>query len=145
MGGTYEEVAATETWYNQPWPHPEHYYVLPRLIKDSKPQADAKERRYFDALCDLNIYFYCDIHRPKEVGLEKFRESIRILVEAGVIKDGDDEGDVRKRYAMAIEWYAATVLPAGYFPQKDHWGAMLSWHLPLPSRFTWMPNSSKYG
>ena len=95
--------------------------------------------KLFDALCDLCIYHYCDLRRPKTVGARKFAQSVRLLKQHGIIEDREDAGSVWERYDGMVEEYALDQLP-GHIARYDYWGAKIitndtGWNSPKTGLF----------
>lgn len=88
-------------------------------MTETKHLIDA---RLFDALCDLMIYHYVDLRRPKKHP-RKFSHSVALLKRHGIIKHRDDTGTLREQYDKLLEGYVTEILPAAYRPDHDHWGA----------------------
>jgi hypothetical protein len=100
-----------------------------------------QEQALFNALCDLQIYHYCDCLRPEKVGQEKFDASVALLVERGIIEDQDDAGTVWERYDAMVEEFALDVMPSGFASRHDYWGAKIisddtGWNAPKEGLFT---------
>lgn len=81
------------------------------------------DKALFNALCDLVIYHYGDLLRPKQVGQTKFRKSVKLLKDAGIIQNRNDEGTIKEHYDSMLEEYALANLPDEFTPQYDYWGA----------------------
>lgn len=82
-----------------------------------------EKRQQFDALCDLYIYHFCDVCRPKQVGQKKFRSSVRLLVRSGLIGSQDDVRRIGRTYERMLVEYVQSVLPRVFIPMYDAYGA----------------------
>lgn len=80
------------------------------------------DTKLFNALCDLMIYHYADLCRPKK-HLRKFSNSVALLKRYGIIKHREDTGTLREQYDKLLEEYVTETLPAAYRPDHDYWGA----------------------
>jgi hypothetical protein len=80
-------------------------------------------REVFDALCDLMIYHYVDMCRPKWKGRAKFRRSVNLLKKLGVIESQDEPGKVWGEYEAWLADYVASRCPdhfmaVGYYGER---------------------------